>query len=43
MTLHDLMSPDRYRRMEEAAKVAGESVEDALARSLDLTRIAQPI
>jgi ribulose-5-phosphate 4-epimerase/fuculose-1-phosphate aldolase len=34
MTLHDLMSPDSYRRMQEAAKVAGETVEDVLARSL---------
>ncbi len=34
MTLHDLMSPESYRRMEEAAQASGESVEDVLARSL---------
>jgi len=34
MTLHDLMSPEDYRRMEEVARAAGESVEDVLARSL---------
>jgi L-fuculose-phosphate aldolase len=34
MTLHDLMSPGSYQRMEEAARAAGESVEDVLARSL---------
>jgi ribulose-5-phosphate 4-epimerase/fuculose-1-phosphate aldolase len=34
MTLHDLMSPESYTRMEKAAQAAGESVEDILARSL---------
>jgi L-fuculose-phosphate aldolase len=34
MTLHDLMSPESYQRLEEAARGAGESVEDVLARSL---------
>lgn len=34
MTLHDLMSPESYQRMQEAAAAAGESVEDILARSL---------
>jgi hypothetical protein len=34
MTLHDLMSPESYQRMEDAARAAGESVEDILARSL---------
>jgi ribulose-5-phosphate 4-epimerase/fuculose-1-phosphate aldolase len=34
MTLHDLMSPEGYQRLEVAARAAGESVEDALARSL---------
>ena len=34
MTLHDLMSPESYQRMQEAAVAAGESVEDVLARSL---------
>jgi ribulose-5-phosphate 4-epimerase/fuculose-1-phosphate aldolase len=34
MTLHDLMSPESYQKMEEAARAAGESVEDILARSL---------
>jgi ribulose-5-phosphate 4-epimerase/fuculose-1-phosphate aldolase len=34
MTLHDLMSPEGYRRLESAAQSAGESVEDVLARSL---------
>ena len=34
MTLHDLMSPESYQRMEEAAHASGESVEDVLAASL---------
>jgi L-fuculose-phosphate aldolase len=34
MTLQDLMSPESYQRMEQAALAAGESVEDVLARSL---------
>jgi len=34
MTLHDLMSPESYQRMHDAAAAAGESVEDVLARSL---------
>ncbi len=34
MTLHDLMSPESYQRMQDAAAAAGESVEDVLARSL---------
>lgn len=34
MTLHDLMSPEGYQRLEAAAQAAGESVEDVLARSL---------
>jgi L-fuculose-phosphate aldolase len=34
MTLHDLMSPAGYERLQAAADAAGESVEDALARSL---------
>jgi ribulose-5-phosphate 4-epimerase/fuculose-1-phosphate aldolase len=34
MTLHDLMSPEGYQRLEASAQAAGESVEDVLARSL---------
>jgi len=34
MTLHDLMSPESYQKMEAAALAAGETVEDVLARSL---------
>ncbi len=34
MTLHDLMSPESYKRMEKAAHARGETVEDVLARSL---------
>lgn len=34
MTLHDLMSPESYKRMDEAAQAKGETVEDVLARSL---------
>jgi L-fuculose-phosphate aldolase len=34
MTLHDLMSPEGYQRLEASARTAGESVEDVLARSL---------
>jgi L-fuculose-phosphate aldolase len=34
MTLQDLMSHQSYERMEQAAKAAGETVEDVLARSL---------
>jgi ribulose-5-phosphate 4-epimerase/fuculose-1-phosphate aldolase len=34
MTLHDLMSPQNYERMEQAAQARGETVEDVLARSL---------
>ncbi len=34
MTLHDLMSPESYKRMAEAAHARGETVEDVLARSL---------
>jgi hypothetical protein len=34
MTLHDLMSPEGYERLQTAADAAGESVEDVLARSL---------
>ena len=34
MTLHDLMSPESYQRMQEAADVSGKSVEDMLAESL---------
>jgi ribulose-5-phosphate 4-epimerase/fuculose-1-phosphate aldolase len=34
MTLHDLMSPEGYQRLEAAARAEGASVEDVLARSL---------
>jgi ribulose-5-phosphate 4-epimerase/fuculose-1-phosphate aldolase len=34
MTLHDLMSPEGYQRLEASAQAAGASVEDMLARSL---------
>jgi ribulose-5-phosphate 4-epimerase/fuculose-1-phosphate aldolase len=34
MTLHDLMSPESYKRMADAAHAKGETVEDVLARSL---------
>lgn len=34
MTLHDLMSPEGYQRIEAEAQAAGTSVEDVLARSL---------
>jgi len=34
MTLLDLMSPERYEKMQAAAQAAGETVEDVLARSL---------
>jgi ribulose-5-phosphate 4-epimerase/fuculose-1-phosphate aldolase len=34
MTLHDLMSPQGYRKLEAAAQAEGVAVEDVLARSL---------
>jgi L-ribulose-5-phosphate 4-epimerase len=34
MTLHDLMSPEGYQRLEAAAEAEGVAVEDVLARSL---------
>jgi ribulose-5-phosphate 4-epimerase/fuculose-1-phosphate aldolase len=34
MTLHDLMSPEGYQRLEAAAQAEGVSVEEVLARSL---------